>query len=73
MENNNEVKVWVVVRQGTVRRTLERVEISARNYPKWAGVETYTIFPSKRAALAWINRWNNAEDFDFYQTRISLI
>lgn len=70
---NKTQKVWVVVRQGSIRRTIERVEISAKHYSKWEGVESYTIFPSKKAALAWINRWNNAEDFDFYQTEISLV
>lgn len=73
MNQNNKVKVWVVVRQGRIRRTLERVEISDGRSQKLSKIETYTIFPSKRDALEWINRWKNSEDFDLYKTEISLV
>jgi len=36
------------------------------------GLEVFTIFPSKRKAMAWIARWKNAEDFTCSQIIIEI-
>jgi len=62
-------KAWIVKRIGATP-TAERVEIYDRFAPQLDDVEVYTIFPSKKSALKWKNRWKNAEDFDVFQVKI---
>ncbi len=61
---------WVVVRVGRKRRTPQTVSIYDRHYEKWDKVKCYTIFPSKKAAYAWRDRWVNKDDFDLFRVVI---
>ena len=68
-ERKNYFEAWMVKRVG-LTPTAEKVPIYYRFAPEWDGLEAYTIFPSKKAAFAWRNHWNNQEDFDVFLVKI---
>lgn len=64
---------WIVIRQGSLRRMPETFPIESKEHPKFKGIEAFCIFPSKRSAIKWIDRWINKDDFDFFRIKIPTI
>lgn len=69
---DNYQKAWVVVRVGRKKNTLQTTRIYDRFYEGWDNVSCYTVFPSRKAAFAWRNRWTNANDFDCLSVKMQI-
>jgi len=59
------VKAFCVIRGRNTITTddLFKWGVSSKKEFDRQGLEVFTIFPSKRKAMAWIAHWKNAEDF----------
>ena len=79
MKNNKynpikKVKAFCVIRGRNTIATdsLFRWGVSTEGEYDRQGLEVFTIFPSKRKAMAWVAHWRNAEEFTVISIEIEI-